>query len=47
MTSRTEPMPAVNRVRPRLGDIIEVPTPSGFAYAHFTHKHEQYPPASG
>ena len=31
-------MPLVTRVRPRIGDVIEIPTPKGFAYAHFTHK---------
>lgn len=30
-------MPLTNRVRPRIGDVIEISTPRGFAYAHFTH----------
>lgn len=28
--------------RPKIGDIIEIPTRSGFAYAQFTHKHSMY-----
>ena len=28
--------------RPKIGDIIEIPTRSGFAYAQFTHKHNLY-----
>lgn len=28
--------------RPRIGDVIELHTPAGLAYAHFTHKHRQY-----
>ena len=36
-------MPATNRVRPRIGDVIEIPTPKGLAYAQFTHKHETPP----
>ena len=28
--------------RPRIGDIIEIPLPTGNAYAQFTHKHPQY-----
>lgn len=35
-------MPLSTRVRPRIGDVIEVPTSKGLAYAQFTHKHEQY-----
>jgi hypothetical protein len=35
-------MSASARVRPRLGDIIEIATPDGVAYAHYTHKHPQY-----
>lgn len=27
---------------PRIGDVIEIVTPTGLAYAHFTHKHKQY-----
>jgi hypothetical protein len=33
----------VNRVRPRIGDVIEIPTPEGLGYAHYTHKHDQPP----
>jgi hypothetical protein len=36
-------VPLVDRVRPRIGDVIEIPTPAGFAYAHFTHKHDVPP----
>jgi hypothetical protein len=36
-------MPLVNRVRPRLGDVVEITTPRGFAYAQFTHKHDAPP----
>lgn len=32
-------MPLVNRKRPRIGDVIEIPTPRGFACAQYTHKH--------
>ena len=39
-------MPLVSRVRPRVGDVIEVPTPQGFAYAHYTHRHDE-PPCYG
>lgn len=28
--------------RIRMGDIIEIPTKKGFAYAQFTHKHSRY-----
>lgn len=28
--------------RPKIGDIIEIPTRLGFAYAQFTHKHSMY-----
>lgn len=28
--------------RPKIGDIIEIPTRHGFAYAQFTHKHSMY-----
>lgn len=31
-------MPATSRIRPRPGDVIEVKTPKGLAYAQFTHK---------
>jgi len=36
-------LPLTSRKRPRLGDIIEISTPSGFAYAQYTHKHEAPP----
>lgn len=36
-------MPLVNRLRPMIGDVIEIPTPNGLAYAHFTHKHDVPP----
>ncbi len=36
-------MPLVDRVRPRIGDVIEIPTPAGHAYAQFTHKHDAPP----
>jgi hypothetical protein len=39
-------MPLVDRKRPRIGDVIEIPTPSGLAYAHFTHRHD-VPPRYG
>ena len=39
-------MPLVNRLRPRIGDVIEIPTPTGLTYAHFTHKHD-VPPKFG
>ena len=32
----------MERVVPRLGDVIEIPTPKGFAYAQYTHKHTKY-----
>jgi hypothetical protein len=35
-------MPPVQRVRPRLGDVIEISTPLGLAYAHYTHTHESF-----
>ena len=38
--------PLVSRVRPRIGDVIEIPTPRGLAYAHYTHKHD-VPPRMG
>ncbi len=28
--------------RTRVGDVIEIPTPSGLAYAQVTHKHDQF-----
>jgi hypothetical protein len=36
-------MPLTQRVRPRIGDVIEIPTPEGLAYAHYTHKHDVLP----
>jgi ribosomal protein L34E len=36
-------MPLTTRKRPRIGDVIEIPTPEGFAYAHYTHRHETPP----
>ena len=35
-------MAPVKRKRPRIGDIIEIPVGRGFAYAHFTHKSEDF-----
>jgi hypothetical protein len=35
-------MPLMNRIRRRLGDVVEVEVKKGFAYAHFTHAHKQY-----
>jgi hypothetical protein len=35
-------MTPIKRVRPRIGDIVEILTPQGYAYAQFTHKHERY-----
>ena len=34
------------RKRPRIGDVIEIATPRGFAYAHYTHRHD-VPPKFG
>jgi hypothetical protein len=31
------------RKRPRIGDVIEFPTPRGLAYAHYTHRHTARP----
>lgn len=28
--------------RPKIGDVIEIPTPRGLAYAQYTHKHPMY-----
>jgi hypothetical protein len=36
-------MSPTTRVRPRIGGIIEIPTPDGFAYAQFTHRHTDPP----
>ena len=35
-----------DRVRPQIGDVIEVRTPRGFAYAQYTHEHRD-PPRMG
>lgn len=35
-------MALVSRVRPQVGDVIEIPTPKGLAYAQYTHKHKNY-----
>lgn len=35
-------MTAHFRTRPRVGDVIEISTPRGMAYAHYTHKHAQF-----
>lgn len=35
-------MVLVTRTRPQIGDVIEIPTPEGFGYAHFTHRHPTY-----
>jgi hypothetical protein len=36
-------MALVSRIRPRVGDVIEVQTRQGLAYAHYTHKHDRPP----
>ena len=36
-------MARTSRKRPRPGDVVEIPTPAGFAYAQFTHKHTAPP----
>jgi len=36
-------MPLTARKRPRPGDVIEISTPAGLAYAQYTHKHEAPP----
>ena len=33
------PRPRRKRPRPKIGDVIEIATPQGFAYAQFTHDH--------
>lgn len=35
-------MPPVSRKRPQIGDVIEIRTSRGLAYAQFTHKHPVY-----
>jgi hypothetical protein len=37
------PKPAAERTRPRIGDVIEIETPKGLAYAHYTHRHREPP----
>lgn len=37
-------MPLTLRKRPRLGDVIEIGTPEGFAYAQYSHKTPSYGP---
>ena len=32
-----------SRKRPKIGDVIEIKTPNGLAYAQFTHKHDAPP----
>lgn len=36
-------VPLVTRIRPRIGDVVEIPTPKGLAYAQYTHKHDEPP----
>lgn len=36
-------MPLVNRKRPRIGDVIEIKTPKGFAYAQYTYNYRERP----
>jgi len=36
-------MLTIQRRKPKIGDVIEIPTPKGLAYAHFTHKHDAPP----
>jgi hypothetical protein len=40
------PKRAHERVRPRIGDVVEIRTPRGFAYAQYTHEHRE-PPRHG
>jgi hypothetical protein len=39
-------MPLVNRKRPRIGDVVEIETPKGFAYAQYTYNYKE-PPVYG
>ena len=39
-------MPLIDRKRPKIGDVIEIETPRGYAYAQYTHKHVS-PPCFG
>jgi hypothetical protein len=34
---------AAERIRPRIGDVIEIETPKGLAYALYTHEHREQP----
>lgn len=36
-------MAQIKRKRPKIGDIIEIKTPKGLAYAQYTHKHDKPP----
>jgi ribosomal protein L34E len=36
-------MGLVTRRRPRIGDVIEIETPKGLAYAQYTYKHDTPP----
>lgn len=36
-------MTTKRRIRPRIGDIIEIRTPKGYAYAQYTHEHSGTP----
>jgi hypothetical protein len=40
------PKPADQRRRPQIGDVIEIETPRGLAYAQYTHEHRD-PPRMG
>jgi hypothetical protein len=35
-------MPLVNRKRPRIGDVVEIETPRGLAYAQYVFRHTTY-----
>jgi hypothetical protein len=35
-------MPSVSRTRPRVGDVVEIQTSMGLAYAQYTHRHAAY-----
>jgi hypothetical protein len=37
------PKPAAQRKRPQIGDVIEIETPRGLAYAQYTHEHREPP----
>jgi hypothetical protein len=39
-------MPLVNRKRPRIGDVVEIETPKGLAYAQYTYNYKA-PPVYG